>query len=473
MTDEQSHPSRPIDPFEQELKRVLSDEAAAAAPERLVARIASIPGSARPGVVRAGGGRGRLGARFAALPASRFGLGLAAVAAVAVAIVAGSLLLGGFAPRSNVGSPPSGPIAGSPSAGAVGPAPTAASPSSGPIGGPIPADFQPASASFTSADDGWVLGTATCAGAPCASIVRTTDGGRAWSSLPAPDAAVAAGGSGTAGVRGLRFADALNGWAFGPDLWATHDGGATWSPVSLPGSSTDRQVMTLETASGVVHAVYFDGGATGTLTIATSPVGTDDWVRSPTTVELGAGPVPNPQLVLSGTAGWLIEVDRVVVDGSRLIAGAWTPWQPPCAAGEGPARLAASSPSDLVTACDVGLWSTPAGVHLYASSDGGATFTEVASTVPVSSIEEVAAPAPGTVLVAGGLAAGGSAIVGLFDGGTTWTQVQAFQGARSTGLAFTTAQDGFAIGPSGDGTSELLITRDGGRTWSVAPITGG
>ena len=232
-------------------------------------------------------------------------------------------------------------------------------------GGPIPADFQPASATFASADDGWLLGTATCAAAPCAAIVRTTDGGRTWASIPAPKAAFAAGGSGTSGVSGLRFADALDGWAFGPDLWATHDGGTTWRRVTLPGLSADGQVMTLETAAGAVHAVYFDGSAAGLLTIATSPAGTDAWAVSPTTVELGAGPVPHPQLVLHGTAGWLVEVDRVVVAGARLVAGAWEPWQPPCATVAGPATLAAASASDLVVACDEGLWSTPTGVHVY------------------------------------------------------------------------------------------------------------
>src|SRR5712691_1622562 len=109
--------------------------------------------------------------------------------------------------------------------------------------------------------------------------------------------------------------------------------------------------------------------------IATSPVDSDAWVVSPTTVEMGAGPVPHPQLVLYGTAGWLVEVDRVVVAGARLVSGAWTPWQPPWATVAGPAILAATSSSDLVVACDVGLWSTPTGEHLFVSSDAGVTFT--------------------------------------------------------------------------------------------------
>ena len=274
-------------------------------------------------------------------------------------------------------------------------------------------------------------------------------------------------------MSGLRFADTLNGWAFGPDLWATHDGGATWRRVSLPGLSADGQVMTLETAAGAVHAVYFDGSGAGRLTIATSPAGTDAWAVSPTTVELGAGPVPHPQLVLHGSAGWLVEVDRVVIAGARLVAGAWEPWQPPCATVAGPATLAAASMSELVVACDEGLWSTPTGVHVYSSSDGGATFAPAAAKVPVFSIEGVAAPAPGIALVAGSLSGVGSAIVGSFDGGASWTAVHVIQGAGSLDLSFNAPEEGVAISTSGDGRSELLMTRDGGRTWSKVPIAGG
>ena len=213
------------------------------------------------------------------------------------------------------------------------------------------------------------------------------------------------------------------------------------------------------------------------MTIATSPVGRDAWIASPTTVEIGAGPVPNPQLVLHGSAGWLIEVDRTVVAGARLVSGAWKPWQPPCLDTAGPATLAASSATDLVAACDEGLWSTPTGVHLYASTDGGKSFAPAAAKPPVFDVEGVAAPAPGTTFVGGSLSGVGSAIVGSFDGGTTWPAVHVLQGSASSGLAFPTDRVGVVIsrtiGDQANPTSELLMTMDGGRTWSKVPITGG
>src|SRR5665213_772581 len=39
-----------------------------------------------------------------------------------------------------------------------------------PAGGPVPSGFEPASVSFISADDGWVLGSAPCSNPVCTSI---------------------------------------------------------------------------------------------------------------------------------------------------------------------------------------------------------------------------------------------------------------------------------------------------------------
>lgn len=477
-------PSRAVDPFEQELQRFLADEAIEPAPERLVTRIASIPGTVRARAARPSGLRRYISAGVGAVSDHRLSLRLTAVAGVAVLLVAGALVLRGFGPTPDLGNSPSiGPVAASPSADAVGPSPTAGSTSisspspvasaMGPLGGPVPTDFRAVSATFANADAGWLLGSATCAGAPCAAIVRTLDGGRTWAGIPAPNAVIVAGDAEPPGVSQVRFADARNGWAFGPDLWATHDGGATWHTVTLPEPSAGAHVMTLEASGGVVHSVYFEGNAGGPLLIASSPVDSDAWIASPTTVPMGAGPVPHAQLVLSGSAGWLVEVDRVVVGGARLESGAWIPWQPPCSTAQGPATLAAASPSDLVAACDVGLWSTPTGVHLFVSLDGGATFREPASKVPVSNIEGVAYPAAGTVLVSGGVSNGGSAIVGSFDDGASWIEVQTLPTTESLALSFATDREGFAVATSSDGTSQLFITRDGGRSWSMVPITGG
>jgi photosystem II stability/assembly factor-like uncharacterized protein len=280
-----------------------------------------------------------------------------------------------------------------------------------------------------------------------------------------------AGGPGqaTSGVSGLRFADTNNGWAFGPDLWATHDGGTTWSRVTIPGVPADAPVFALETAGGIVHAAVLDGG---NFRVASSPVGSDGWSVAPVRVPVGAGPVPTVQLVLSGAAGWLVENDRTVVGGARLANGSWVAWTPPCADVVGPAYLAASSPTELAAACDVGLWSNPTGDHLYLSHDGGSTFAPAGTAAPLTTAAMAAMASP-SVVVVGGSDATRAVLVATFDAGRTWTVVAWLGAVTLADLGFTTATQGVVItGPAG-GSSSLLMTRDGGRTWRAVGSAGG
>ena len=479
------------DPFEDELRRTLTREAVEPAPERLVARVAAVPRTVRPGRTGFGRAGARIGEWLGGGERLHLPLGLAA-AAVLVLVAGVTILQRPTAGPSGGGSSPTGGVA--PSATAVetsAPSPTgnsaasaSASPPAGPAGGPVPAGFQPVSVSFVSADTGWVLGAVPCAGGGCAAaIVRTTDGGRTWQGIPAPVSGIAAsdGPQGPAAVRGLRFANALDGWAFGPGLFATHDGGATWRQITLPGDASESGVMALATAAGLVHAAFLD--ATNVIRIATSPVGADAWTVSPTTMPVGAGPVPQAQFVLSGTAGWLIQVDRVATNGARLVGGEWQPWQPPCLDAAGPATLAAATERDLVAACDVGVWSTPTGIHLYASTDGGTTFVEAAVQPPVFGLDGVAAaggPGSSAIVVGGSVSGVGSALVTSFDSGRTWAPTYVLTGdvGAFADLGFTTTEQGVAITISATlttaGVSEghLVMTLDGGRTWSIVAILG-
>ncbi len=323
---------------------------------------------------------------------------------------------------------------------------------------------------FVSPDDGWVLGTGTCSSAPCAAIARTADGGRTWAKVSAPHASIVpGGGQGAPGISGLRFADARNGWAFGPDLWATHDGGATWARLTIPGLPADAAIFALASANGTVHAAVLDGQD---YRVASSPVGADDFRLSAVRVPVGAGPVPSVQLVLSRSAGWLIENDRTVVGGARLVNGAWVAWQPPCADVVGPAFLAASSPTELAAACDVGLWATSTGDHLYLSHDGGSTFVESGAAVPLQMAAQVASASP-SVIVVGGSDATGAVLVATFDGGRTWTIVARLGAVTIADLGFTTAAQGVVITAPAGGPASLLMTRDGGRTWAAVGTAGG
>ncbi|MGC8633365.1 MAG: hypothetical protein ACP5VP_01630 [Candidatus Limnocylindrales bacterium] len=284
----------------------------------------------------------------------------------------------------------------------------------------------------------------------------------------------------TPGIMGLRFADRQNGWAYGPDLWATHDGGTSWRRVTILGLSASAVIDALEASGGTVTAVAYDvavASPDGGVRIASSPVGSDAWTLSSTQVPLGAGPVSEAQLVLAGDAGWILEVDRIVVGGARLVGGTWSAWTAPCSDVQGSAVLAAASPSELVAACDGGTWGHPAnpaeqGEHLYVSHDGGATFAETGGMVPVQE-PLLASPVAGTIVVGRG-----QALFASFDRGQTWrTALDLAPPAFLTYLGFTTPSQGVAIADESSGPGQsagaLFMTRDGGHTWAKVSFSGG
>jgi len=331
-------------------------------------------------------------------------------------------------------------------------------------------DLSVSSVTFVSTEEGWVLGSAPCGtSSQCLALMRTEDGGKTWVSVTPPPTSLLAGEE-QGGVSEVRFANSQDGWAFDPELWSTHDGGATWTQISLPGVSSDAIVSSLETADGVVDAAVLDDNAM--VRIETSPVGSDSWQVSPTTIPLGAGPAAMPQLVLQGAVGWLIEDDRTVIGGARLIGGQWLPWQPPCLQVNGAAFLAASTPQDLVAVCDQGAWgpATPAGVYAYVSTDWGSSFAMLGTPLP-SSIEDegssLASPSPGVAFITASVG-----LVGTFNGGATWTTV--YSSPPGPGwpvyVGFETEAQGVAIWVNDQGLTtvgSLMMTFDGGTDWTT------
>jgi photosystem II stability/assembly factor-like uncharacterized protein len=214
-----------------------------------------------------------------------------------------------------------------------------------------------------------------------------------------------------------------------------------------------------------VHAVLLDGRL---FRVATSPIGSDAWTVAPIRIDLGAGPVPTVQLVLSGDSGWLLVNNRVVIAGARLHSGAWASWQPPCRTVTGPAVVAASSADNLIAACDVGLWGDPGGQpigeHAYVSHDGGATFARASSTLPVIMATQIAAGSADAAVLAAGDDKG-TVLLRTGDGGRTWTSILQPSLDQASELGFTTASQGVLILTDDQGQGRLLMTHDGGRTW--------
>jgi hypothetical protein len=414
----------------------------------------------------------RLAPPFRSMPLSS--LARIAVAAVAITLVASCSSSGG----------------GSPSATGNGATATTAPPGAT-SGGPVPAGFVATSVTFVSANQGFVLGASPCPGsttdttgpaAPCASLAATDDGGRTWVHRPAPPVTLSSvdqsgdadgQGGGPDGVSRIRFGDAQNGWAFGPVLWATHDGGDTWNQIGLGGAVTD-----LASAAGVTYALvaHCDAGPCGQgSTLYRTDAGTDDWqsVEGVTLTSTGG------TISLHDQAAWIVgESDG---PGQNLLSASadgstWTTRPDLCGAEASLIGVAPVTTVDLFVLCADSPGAGSESKRVLRSSDGGLSAQAVPTMPSPSGITYAIAAADAEVVVVSATS-GASWIYRTGDAGATWAAALTADDDRLglSELGFTTADQGVVIRGRLDDVdasgTELLMTHDAGRTW--APVTFG
>ncbi len=325
----------------------------------------------------------------------------------------------------------------------------------GPAGGPVPKGFDPVSVTWISTAQGWVLGTAPCGHPPCTSILRTRDGGRTWRGVPAPKVELAGVGAGAAHIR---FADAANGWLFGPSLWATHDGGVSWREVTGLGGP----IMDLEAASHEAFALALSGVGGGAAHLFASATNHDSWMSvGPQAIE------PSAALTLLGTTGYTVGTGGTVL---AFTSAGLDPRGRPCAGVTG-AQLGSVSAGDgsgLAALCVSGPALGSSTKNLVVSGDGGRTWS-VAGTAPRGGQPTGLAQAlTGAYVIAAN--SGASELYRSADGGRTWStayQDISVGGAPFHDLGFTTPSRGTVVLAVGSGQSRLLMTTDGGVTWQA------
>jgi hypothetical protein len=283
---------------------------------------------------------------------------------------------------------------------------------------------------------------------------KTIDGGRTWFGGPPPPA----------GVSEVLFADARDGWVFGPGLWATHDGGASWHQVPTHGAS----VYSLRAAGGYVVAAFARCGSAceaARFTVYTSPAGADRWEPAP-----GATGTGDAQVAMAGGSAYVVSSIRFT-SAVTLLAGPadgsarWRRRPVPCPAGWLAAVAAGAAPGLVVACAPIGYHPTP--TQVYRSADAGAGWRRLAGLSLEDSVSAVSVTPDGTILV-------GGAYTGMMisrDGGRSWHAVptvddsDAVQGGGSFTAAMTGKQQGFAIVAQ----QRLWLTNDGGRSWT--PVT--
>ena len=359
------------------------------------------------------------------------------------------------------------------------PASTAPTPTARAPGQPScdPRLIGPVGASFVSASDGYLLGItlSDCAANTASKIVlrKTTDGGLRWTALPAPPApwgGVAPGGNGRIpadGVTSVLFADARDGWAYGPGLWATHDGGATWDRIA----TGNLAVQDMAASGGHVLASLESCApadascdAPHTVAVESTPAAHDAWRTVPGAAagtEVTAQAATGYAVASGGQYGTHVQMLTGPADGSARWVSRPLPCQP------GAIALTAVTTTRLVLACAL-LGAHPATTYLYSSPDAGARWTRFAVLGLYDGASTIEQAPGGTVLVAGIY----DGVELSRDGGRTWARPAAIddslpvQGGGPVTAALVTSQNGYAIRWLGP----LWITRDAGRTWTQVPV---
>jgi photosystem II stability/assembly factor-like uncharacterized protein len=447
-----------------------SSEPSGDLPERMITAATARPGSAA-GLSRTDARSGATGSAW-----QRWWLPAVAAIGAAVLIVAavfGVRMLHSDDRSASVDQPVSPPAPSAPVT-APTPQPTPHRTSAGEPDGAVPAGFRAVDLTWVSTTEGWALGTAPCAQAPCTSIVRTDDGGRSWVGVPAPIAELTGDSCNGRCVSHLRFANRLVGYAFGPDaLFMTTDGGRSWN--RQPGGAYALEISddtVLRVVNTCIPGCPFQAQR--------SAIGSTSWQLL--TLPAG-GQTVGVQLVRNGSNAVIATFAHVTggagITTSTLFTSAddgttWAVRKEPCpqTAGSGAAdRLSEVDTTAVAVAGDASLTvlCTPrAGIdHPFTmtSTDGGAHFSR-GSQLGATYGGELAAASASMLL------ASTDVLYRSTDGGNSWHKVSEIGAGpgRISFVGFESTEVACAIGapPSSAtvGSATVWTSTDAGATWA-------
>lgn len=350
-----------------------------------------------------------------------------------------------------------------------------------------PANFQPTSVTFVGTGNNTVIGAVIgqagvpgqCATNYCTSLAGTSDYGASWYGVSAP---LAPGANASAGVSQLRFASLADGWAFGPALYETSQGGWPWKRENTHG----QRVIALEAVQSRAFAVFGQCSGSGSdyassctsYSLWTSVPGSTTWtpVAMPAGDQTITAASGTPRLVIGGgTTGYLLTPSGDLLTGP-VSGGSWrSAGQTPCAAGAaapgggaaGASTLLASGPAGLLLACESAAAGGGGTATVY-SSASGATWHRAGQTTVGGTLSSLTSAAPGQVVLATTAGLQYSA-----DGGASWHGAK-FAGTPPGGgfryAGMTNKTQGVAV-PVDAALGAIWVTSDGGRSWHPAPIS--
>ena len=329
---------------------------------------------------------------------------------------------------------------------------------------------------FLNANEGWAV---ILSGTDHAvETIHSLDGGVTWSAAVKVASLIVAEGNAPPHV-GIRFTSPRTGWVFGPGIYATSDGGQTWTETLAAASVSDL-------------ATYGDSAwaITGCDPRVEPPCPTSLLVWAPSAGGWHAAPhqppvTAAPMHLIRNSAARAFVVQMPEMD-TRLMrtddgGQSWTTLSVPCRGFGMPVATLDGVHVWLVCPSQPGAGSQEK--EVYTSVDGGSTWAERASTDPPGQI--------GTLTISGyaqwlALASATTGFLAMdrgdlyrsTDGGATWIASGISHGdGFFPALNFVDANHGWAVAqiPSMDmaGRVGLYRTVDAGASWTLASSMAG
>jgi photosystem II stability/assembly factor-like uncharacterized protein len=350
---------------------------------------------------------------------------------------------------------------------AVGAGSASAQPGSGTP--PPPPGFETQSASFVSAQTGFVLGARHCSILPCRALLeKTTNGGKHWTAVNAPAVKLTEHYSDKPanGVSSVVFATASDGWLFGPALWATTNDGKTWKSVKLPGV-----VYMMATSGGEAYAAVEPVNAgPNQARVYESKVGSGKW-------SLVRKVAPVTALTSFGDSAWTGVAPNIwtTTNSGRT----WSKLSFACPRNYPAAsEVAAASVKNVAIACSNQGDPQPGLSYkeVLVSSNGGRTFRKVAGAPPLAGqIYGLAMPVSRPNMITINAASGATFFYQTVNSGKTWAKTEYYDGGLGLNdLAYVSSTTGYAVHFMGTPyiayEKGLMKTVNAGHTWTTVPI---
>jgi hypothetical protein len=341
----------------------------------------------------------------------------------------------------------------------------------------VPTGFKANAITWASAKRGWVLGTAPCGAQTCSDVIGTTDGAKTWRLIGAVNSPIAQiGDPSRPGITEIRFANLRVGWAFGPKLFRTTNGGKSWTSMPIPGRG--KQVLALAANSTEAYAVVSScrwmTGLCSSLPLSfwrTTTLTGGSWTRIPLNLPIYV----TANVAVFGKTVYVVDPQPGATDkfyastDGRHFSGR------PVPCNKTPdihlVQVVPTSETKVALLCVGNPGFSKADKFVFLSTNTGRTDTYAGTMSPYGYQSELAVSPSGSLAVA---SSSDGSFIYINDGHkTAWTTKVAYSdGGRGwNDIVYVTNREAWVVYSPVDyfsGLGKLFVTHDGGRTWYLA-----